>query len=79
MKRESLILIIANIAQEFNDLTAEHFKERLKKAHLVRKTDFDAKLISFNHKTTSNKTIYLEVKMDLKTYLLISQHLIRQN
>ena len=40
MKRESLILIIANIAQEFNDLTAEHFKERLKKAHLVRKNKF---------------------------------------
>ena len=77
MKRESLILIIANIAQEFNDLTAEHFKERLKKAQLKKKTDFDAKLISFNHKTTSNKTIYLEVMMDLKTYLLISQHLIR--
>ena len=33
---------------EFNKLTEEHFKERLKQANLVNKTDYDIKLISFN-------------------------------
>ena len=35
---------------------------KLKQANLVRKTDFDNKLISFNRKITSNKTKYLEVQ-----------------
>ena len=33
---------------EFNKLTEERFKERLKQANLVNKTDHDIKLISFN-------------------------------
>ena len=33
---------------EFNKLTEEHFKERLKQANFVNKTDYDIKLISFN-------------------------------
>ena len=48
--------------QECSKLIAENFKERLKQANLVNKTDFDNKLISFNRKITSNKTKYLEVK-----------------
>ena len=42
--------------QEYNKLTAEDFAARLKQANLVSKTDFDNKLISFNRKSTSNKT-----------------------
>ena len=48
--------------QEFNKLTAENFKERLKQANLVSKTDFDNKVISFSRKITSNKAKYLEIK-----------------
>ena len=33
---------------------------KLKQTNLVRKTDFDNKLISFNRKITSNKNKYLE-------------------
>ena len=51
--------------QEFNKLTAENFKERLKEANLVSKTDCDNKLISFNRKITSNKAKYLEVQKKL--------------
>ena len=48
--------------QEFNKLTAENVTSRLKQANLVRKTDLDNKLISFNRKITLNKTKYLEVQ-----------------
>ena len=41
---------------------AGSFKERLKQANLVSKTDLDIKLISLKRKTTSNETKYLEVK-----------------
>ena len=64
LKRKCLIMII-NIRitkQEFNKLTADNFKERVKQADLVSKFDVDNKLISFNRKITSNKTKYLEVK-----------------
>ena len=46
--------------QEFNELNAENFAARLKQANLVRKTNFDNELISFNRKITSNKAKYLE-------------------
>ena len=39
---------------EFNTLTAENFTARLKQADLVKKTDFDNKLTSFNRKISSN-------------------------
>ena len=42
--------------QGFNKLPAEDFKERLKKAILLGKTDFDNKIIRFNRKINSNKT-----------------------
>ena len=48
--------------QESKNLTAQNFKEKIKEADLVSKTDFDNKLISFNSKFTSNKTKDLEVK-----------------
>ena len=48
--------------QEFDKLTAESFKERLKQGNLLSKTDFESKLISFNSKITSCKTKYLEVE-----------------
>ena len=41
---------------EFNKLTEQNFTIRLKQANLINKTVFDNKLISFNRKTTSNKT-----------------------
>ena len=47
--------------QEFNKLTAENVNEKLEKADLVSKNDFDNKLISFNKKITSNKIKCLEV------------------
>ena len=53
--------------QEFNNLTADNFKERLKQVNLVSKTDFASKLISFDRKITSNKTKYLEVKKKLNS------------
>ena len=37
---------------EFNKLTTEIFKAKLKQAHLVTKTDFDTKLQSLNKKIT---------------------------
>ena len=40
-----------------NQLTADNFAARLKEINLVSKTDFDNKLISFNRKITSNKTL----------------------
>ena len=52
---------------EFNKLTAEEFAGRLKQVNLVKKTDFDSKLISFNRKITSNGTKYLEVQRKLNT------------
>ena len=51
--------------QESNRLTVENFAARLKHANLVRKTDIDNKLITFNRKITSNKTKYLEVQKKL--------------
>ena len=47
---------------EFNKLTEEHFKERLKQVNLVSKTDFDKKLVSCNKRIISNKTKHLEVQ-----------------
>ena len=49
----------------FNKLTAENFDARLKQANLIRKTDFDNKLISFNRKITSNKAKYLGAQKKL--------------
>ena len=66
--------ILDHTTQEFNKLTTENFKERLKQANLVSKTDFDNKLISFNRKTTSNKTKYLEVQKKLYSLTTKDDH-----
>ena len=51
---------------EFIKLTTENFAARLAQANLVTKTDFDAKLASFNKKINSNKTKHLPA--GLKTF-----------
>ena len=50
---------------EFNNLAAV-FNARLAWANLVTKTDFDAKLSSFNKRVTVNKTKHLLVVNELK-------------
>ena len=44
------------IGEAENKIPAENIATRLKQADLVRKNDFDNKLIQFNSKITSNKT-----------------------
>ena len=51
---------------EFNTLADDVFNAKLAQAHLVAKTDFDAKLSSLNRKITQNKTKYLLVENELK-------------
>ena len=50
---------------EFNTLAANVFNARLARANLVKKTDFDAKLLSLNRKFTQNKTKHLLVENEL--------------
>ena len=54
---------------EFDKLAAENFAARIKKTDLVRKSDFDNKLTSFNRKITSIKTKYLEVQKKLNNLI----------
>ena len=58
--------------REFNKLTADNFPARLKQANLVKKTDFDNKLTSFNKRITSNETKHLGV--DKKINSLTSKY-----
>ena len=51
---------------EFNKLTAENFAERLVKANLVIKRNFDYKLSGFNERINTNKTQHLIVQNELK-------------
>ena len=51
---------------EFNTLAADVFNARLAQANLITKTDFDAKLSSFNRKITSNKSKHLLAANELK-------------
>ena len=44
------------ITPEFNTLAADVINARIAQANLITKTDFDAKLLSFNRKITTNKT-----------------------
>ena len=50
---------------EFNTLASDIFNARLAKANLITKTDFDAKLSSFNRKIMANKTKNLVVENEL--------------
>ena len=56
-------------SQEFNKLTAEKFRARLKQANLVSKIDFDNKITSFNKRITSNKPKHLEVQKKLNSLI----------
>ena len=69
-----IMLNILITTQEFNKLTADDFKARLKQpnlasnndmANLVNKTDFDNKLLSFNKRINSNKTKHVLVENEL--------------
>ena len=70
MKLRTKFLSIPSTTREFNKLTAENFKARLKEVNLVTKTDFDNKLTSFNRKITLNKTKYLEVQKKLNSLVI---------
>ena len=54
------------ITPKFNKLTAENFAAKLAQANLVRKTDFDNKLINFNKKNYTNKTKHALVENEFK-------------
>ena len=48
---------------EFNKLTTESFKARLKQADLVTKTEFDTKLQDIGKRITSNKSRHFLLKI----------------
>ena len=52
---------------EFNKLTTENFKARLKQADLVTKTDSDNKLESLSKRITSNKPKLVENELKKTT------------
>ena len=58
---------------EFNTLAANVFNARLAQADLITKTDFDAKLSSFNRKITANKSRHLLDENVLKSEKHLSQ------
>ena len=51
---------------EFNKLTVENFAARSAQANLVKKTDFDVKLINLKKKINSSKTKHLKVENKFK-------------
>ena len=53
---------------EFNTLAADVFNVRLAQENSITKTDFDAKLSSFNRKITANKTKHFLNDNDLSYY-----------
>ena len=60
------------VTSEFNKLAADVFNARLAQTNMITKTDFDAKLSSFNTKIAPNKTKHLLVENELnklKTFL----------
>ena len=52
--RTKLLIKMHITTQEFNRLTAENFKERLKQTDLVSKNNFDDKRISFSKASSQN-------------------------
>ena len=50
------------ITSEFNKLTAEHLAARLAQANLIKKTDFDNRLMRLNRKINSNKAKHVLVE-----------------
>ena len=55
------------------NVQTKNLATRLKQTNLVRKIDFENKLISFKRKINSNKTKYLEVQKKLNS-LTIKDH-----
>ena len=53
---------------EFNKFTVDVFAARLVQANLIKKTDCDYKLISYNKKINLNKTKHALVENELKNY-----------
>ena len=53
-------------APEFNKLTTENFKARLKQADLGTKAEFDTKLQDISNRITSNKSRHLLVENELR-------------
>ena len=51
--------------QKFSKLAADVFNARLAQANLIKKSDFDAKLLSLNRKITANKSKHLLVENEL--------------
>ena len=66
------IKIISHVdTSEFNKLAIDAFNARLAQVSLITKTDFDAKLSSFNRKITENKSKHLLAENEsnkLKTF-----------
>ena len=61
-KRRLLIISMKNILL-LQNLTVESFAARLSQANVITKTDFDAKLSSFNRKIIQikQKTIFVKI------------------
>ena len=51
---------------EFNGLTTENYKARLKQAYVITKTDLDTELKKISDRVTSNKSKHLFVEIELK-------------
>ena len=59
--------------QKFDDLTAKKIHGRFKQADLVKKTNFEDKLKSFNQKINSNKTKHLLAENEINKYKHITE------
>ena len=69
LKRNLPIKIMIYITTpEFNNFTVDVFAARLVQANLIKKTDCDYKLISYNKKINLNKTKHALVENELKNY-----------
>ena len=62
---------------EFNRLSADVFNAILAQANLITKTDFVAKLSSFNRKITKNKSKHLLIENEIWVILLVKVILMR--
>ena len=69
LKRNLPIKIMIYITTpEFNNFTVDVFAARLVQANLIKKTDCDYKLISYNKKINWNKTKHALVENEFKNY-----------
>ena len=63
-----IMIYIYITTPEFNKFTVDVFAARLVQANLIKKTDCDYKLISYNKKINLNKTKHALVENELKNY-----------